>query len=357
GAVENCQLVVHYWDRNDSGLLQDGPALTGYVPDVNNAMRRESESYVFGDCAGEQILSVFSYASQKGITLKKNFRGILVNPGSDGTVFGINLEDGARGQLINTLAAPVPSMHLYGNGEYKPLDPENPLYVNKRSRSITAAKSFTGSCELINTSLWGYGDTILADGKGELTLSLLNTLLPLGVINCDRARIYGAYSRYGTLWCGKAEQGGEAFFGSFGLLPARGMKNVAREALAAVSSRVSDGQGEGQLTDGLSASIFASQPEDGTRITLDLPREEWVDYAVVINAGPDGSGSNTRDFDLRGENREGKRFPVARVRDNDRCVVVIPVANVLKRLELEVLVPNLLDKHTRIGEVCLLVHE
>ncbi|MBP5274569.1 MAG: hypothetical protein ILO36_06510, partial [Abditibacteriota bacterium] len=69
GVVENCQLVVHYWDRNDSGLASEGPALTGLVPDVNNAMRRQSESFVFGDCRGERVLSTFSYASRKGLTL------------------------------------------------------------------------------------------------------------------------------------------------------------------------------------------------------------------------------------------------------------------------------------------------
>ncbi|MBR4748795.1 MAG: hypothetical protein IK083_04385 [Abditibacteriota bacterium] len=354
GYVANCQLVVHYWDRNDSGLLSEGPALTGRTPDVNNAMRRESESYVFGDCDGEEILSTFSYSSQKGLTLKKNFRGTLVNHGSDGTVFGINLEDRARAVLVNTLAAPVPSMHLYGNAEYKPLDPDNPLYVNKDSRSITLAESFAGDAVFVNTSLWGYGDTILAEGEGGLSLMLLNTILPKGTVRGPNTRIIGAYSRCGTLWDLAREQGGEAFFGSFGILTGKRLGEAARRAEVSVTSQVSDGQGAKQLTDGLAASIFASQPEDGTRISLTFPVEEQVQYVVLINTGPDGHVFNTRDLDLWGSDAAGNRVLLDQVRGNDRCVLIIPVGKTLKGLEIEVITPGLADKYTRIGELCVL---
>ncbi|MBQ9359015.1 MAG: hypothetical protein IJT95_05685, partial [Abditibacteriota bacterium] len=357
GVVENCQLVVHYWDRNDSGLLHEGPVLRSNMPDVNNILRRQSESFVFGDCGDERLLSTFSFASQKGLTLKKGFRGTVINHGSDGTVFGINLEDRARVRLINTLAAPVPSMHLYGNAEYKPLDPENTLYVNRRSRSVTLAEGFEGSADLVNTSVWGYGDTLLAEGKGTLSLGLLNTLLPLGTIAGPRTGVWGAYSRFGTVWAASAPFGDAAFFGSFGVLQERGLENIARGLEAAVSSQVSDGQGPRQLTDGFSATKYASLPEDLTRISLALDGERRVEYAALINDGPDGSGYNTRDLDLWGLDQEGNRLLIARVRDNDRCALVIPVGKALKGLEIEIVTPGLLDRHTRIGELLLLAQK
>ncbi|MBR4748794.1 MAG: hypothetical protein IK083_04380 [Abditibacteriota bacterium] len=353
GVVENCHLAVHYWDRNDGDLPFEGPRLLGDMHDVNNAMRRESESYVFGKCSREYIRSTFSVFSRRGLTLKEGFRGVVINHGSDGTVSGINAEGDSRSLLINTLSAPVPTVQ--GKTEYRPLDPDNPLYVNRESRSIACGPDFEGSARCVNTAVWGFGDAIRAEGPGRLTLELFNSLLGLSLLR--EARVYGAYSQAGALWAAAGRQGDAAFFGSWGFLEETGLTDCAREARVTASSRYVEGQGTAELTDGFPLKFYASEQEEGTWIRFDFDRPRAIEYAVLINAAPDGDGYLTRAAELYGVDPEGREVPIGGWRDNTRCVAVTPLGGEWQSIVLRIREPNSYDRHTRIGDVYLLTRE
>ncbi|MBO4548622.1 MAG: hypothetical protein J5758_05330, partial [Abditibacteriota bacterium] len=351
GTVENCHMASHYWDRNDEDLPFEGPRLLGNMHDVNNAMRRESESYVFAGCAGEQIRSAFSVFSHRGLVLKDGFRGSVINHGSDGTVFGIGLEGDVRCLLINTLAAPVPT--LRGAGEYAPCDPANALYVNNSARSITA--DLSGEARLVNTAVWGFGDALLARGEGRLSLELVNSLLSLAALN--KASVYGAYSNGGVLWTAPEPLCGEALFGSFGFLQAAGLRNCVREARVTASSQYVEGQGPAELADGFPLTFYASKQEPDTWIRFDFPEPRSIKYAVIVSAAPDGSGYVTRALDIYGETGEGREIFITGIKDNSRCVLPVPLEGRWKSVILKIREPNLFDMHTRIGEVLFLTGE
>ncbi|MBP5274568.1 MAG: hypothetical protein ILO36_06505, partial [Abditibacteriota bacterium] len=193
------------------------------------------------------------------------------------------------------------------------------------------------------------------EGSGRLTLELFNSLLGLAALR--EASVYGAYSGAGTLWTAGSPQGEGAFFGRFGFLRETGLRNCAREARVTASSRFIEGQGTEELTDGFPLTFYASEQEEGTWIRFDFDSPRSIKYLVLINAAPDGSGYLTKDLDILGEDAGGSSARIGGLKDNGRCVAVIPLEGSRRALTLAAVKPNLFDRHTRIGEAYLLAVE
>jgi len=360
GTVEGIQLVVHYWDRNDSGLPTTGTPLNSSMPDANALLQKQTENFKFGDCIGERIFSTFGYSSNTGLILNKNFSGVIHQHGTDGTSNGIRIFDNAKAVFVNTLIAPVTPMILYTGANVKLLNPEIAPAFKKMPTAIYTDESFTGDVRFINSSTWGFGQSLQLNGKGKVDVSQITTMLVQSTISNPNAHINSAYSFFGhgLNWQNGTEPAPSSVFG----LAANASSSfkgdiISFNAKVTASSKVSDGQGPQCATDGASASCFASMNTSPTWIEVDLAKAFNVTGIEIMHTGKGNDARlNTRDFVLSGRKDSSQEWQVIDSRNgNSDFITIHPVKSEYRFIRMDISKPNATteDNHTRIKEITI----
>ncbi|MHB0998580.1 MAG: discoidin domain-containing protein [Armatimonadota bacterium] len=357
GTVEGIQLVVHYWDRNDSGLPTTGTPVNSGMPDANVFMKKQTENFMFGNCTGERIFSTFGYSSHAGLTLNKNFDGIIHQHGSDGTSCGVKIYDNAKAVLVNTLVAPVSPMILYSNA--KLLNPDNLKSQTGSQLGIYVDESFKGNVQFINSSTWGFGQSMQLNGTGQIDISQITTMLAQSAITNPNARVSSAYSFFGHIlsWRnGKTPDPSSVFGYADNSTPDFKGDNVSFSAKVTSSTRVSDGQGPQCATDGASASLFASlNTTDPTWVEVDLAKLYNITGIEIMHTGKAGEAIlNTRDFALSGRNDDSQEWQVIDTRKGNKDFITShPAKGEFRYIRMDITKANGTenDNHTRIKEI------
>lgn len=358
GTVEGIQLVVHYWDRNDSGLPTTGTAVNSSMPDANVLMQKQTENFKFGNCIGERIFSTFGYSSNTGFILNKNFNGIIHQHGTDGTLNGIKIFDNAKALFVNTLIAPVTPMILYSGSNVKLLHPEETTAIKKIPTAIYTDSSFTGDVNFVNSSTWGFGQSLQLNGIGKINVNQITSMLAQSVITNPNTHISSAYSFFGhdLNWQTGTKPSPASVFG----LAANSSTDfkgavISFGANTSSSSKVSNGEGPQCAVDGASASQFASMNVMPAWIEIDLAKVFNVTGIEIMHSGKGNTTKyNTRDFILSGRKDSSQEWQVIDSRTNNSDFITKhPVTGEYRFIKMDISKPNstLDDNHTRIKEI------
>lgn len=357
GTVEGIQLVVHYWDRNDSLLPATGTPVNSSMPDVNVLMKKQTENFWFGDCIGERVFSTFGYSSHVGLSVHRNFSGTIHQHGTDGTSNGVQVYDGAKAVFVNTLVAPVTPMVLYSSA--KLLHPEDMPSSRIPQIAIYTDKSFTGSVRFVNSATWGFGQSLQLDGTGSTDISQITTTLAQSGISDPNAHVSSAYSSFGhsLRWRNDKTPDPSSVFGlASNSTDAPEGRAVSLGADVTSSTRVSDGQGPQCAVDGASASLFATKNTPGSAwIEIDLHRPFDVTGIEIMHTGKSGATPlNTRDFVLSGRKDSSREWQVIdTVRNSSEFVTTHRAKGEFRYIRIDITKANSTDTdhHTRIKEI------
>lgn len=360
GTVEGIQLVVHYWDRNDSGLPTIGAAVNSSRPDANMLMQKQTENFKFGNCTNERIFSTFGYSSNTGLILHKNFKGIIHQHGTDGTLNGIRIFDNAKAQFVNTLIAPVTPMILYSGTNVKPLKPVDEPTTKRIPTAIYTDKSFKGDVNFANSSTWGFGQSLYLNGTGKVNVNQIASMLAQSVITNPNAKISSAYGFFGHIlnWQAGTKPDASSIFG-LAANSTTGFKGavISFGAKVTASSKVSDGQGPQCATDGSSASLFASMNTSPTWVEIDLGKAINVTGIEIMHMGKRHDAKlNTRDFVLSGKKDNTQEWQTIDSRTgNSDFITTHPVKGEYRFIRMDISKPNSTseDNHTRIKEITI----
>jgi hypothetical protein len=328
------------------------------MPDVNMLMQKQTENFKFGNCIGERIFSTFGYSSNAGFILNKKFNGIIHQHGTDGTLNGIRIFDNAKALFVNTLIAPVTPMILYSGSNVKLLHPEEAAAVKKIPTAIYTDSSFTGDVNFVNSSTWGYGQSLQLNGIGKININQITSMLAQSVITNPNTHISSAYSFFGhdLNWQAGTKPSPASVFG----LAANSSTDfkgavISFGARVTASSKVSDGQGPQCAVDGTSASLFASINKSPTWVEIDLGKTFNVTGIEIMHTGKKNDARfNTKNFIISGRKDSSQEWQAINSRTNNSDFVTTHhVKDEYRFIKIDISKPNstLEDNHTRFKEV------
>lgn len=353
GIIEGIQFVIHYWDRNDGKLKTEGTP-TYYTPDAMCFMSSNLESFVFGSCNGERIFSTFGYASKRGMILKDNFNGIIHQHGSDATTVGISLYGNARASFVNTLVAPVSPMILYGKRKVNFYNAKNIPTVLERSIAIYSDESFTGDVKLFNSSDWGFAQSLLLEGSGQIDISQIASMLALSVIRNINTRISAGVSFWGHVF--NYDKGVVPDYVSVGSTIAckTSFKGDNISYLAQLSSSTPYNEYEvvNNVTDNATSSKMSGDGNLPAWIEMDFEKSYKISGIELMHMGINDS-RNTKDFVLYGKKSLNDDWIlIDKVTGNREYVTTHSVNAEYQYLRLEVTAPTFnVDNHLRLTEI------
>lgn len=152
GWVENVHFNPHYWYRSG---FPDAPSSAWQK--VWQYQKENLDAFIFGDCAHEHVLGIFSFGGRNGLRFVAQdaggFTGSIIGAGCDGCTYGFAVEQAKDITLVNT--------------EIACLEAQKPV-------SMVTKASFTGRLRLFNTAIWGTGKGGQLAGKGETLIQQLN---------------------------------------------------------------------------------------------------------------------------------------------------------------------------------------
>jgi hypothetical protein len=345
GFVENIQFVIHYWDRNDSGLPCEGVP-KGAKREGIDFMDDNLEAFRFGTCADEFLMGNFVYATQTGLALESGFRGTVHLHGCDSAEIGVRIRGDVHAELVDTNVA---SWH------------------GPRATSFLIETTPASRVRLLNTSCWGAGPALALrnqgpldmrqvaiwamydseiNGSGPLSLSSVHALNPHDLRWFPEDDPHPSVAFHGV----RLQQGDDLLPGPI----------LSRNCVVRASSEHSRGEGARRAVDGSVTNKWTSVAAPEHWLELDLGRVCRVSGIEIMHEGhAHEEVYNTRDFALFGRAAEDEPWrELDRVTGNTASRTVHTVAAELRFVRLEITRPaQNEDTHARIPEISVFGEE